>query len=157
MASANKCLENKDFSVSDFSILHSKTGKNFGKKFNYRWQQANQLMKKICPLFLWDWSFLTPEKKPKEKEKRTSKACVIVSRKTINFQTPISLSQRENTPFRNDKVKEKLLRNTRQFQQRKSDNKRRRNCASRTNCRFIQPTSKRTSHADHYLRHGLSW
>ena len=41
-------------------------------------------------------------------------------RKTVNFQTPISLSQRENTPFRNDKLEEKLLRNTRQFQQRKS-------------------------------------
>ena len=58
---------------------------------------------------------LTLEKKPKEKEKRTSKARVIVSRKTINFQTPISLSQRENTPIRNDKFREKLLRNTRQF------------------------------------------
>ena len=51
MTSANKCLENKNFSVSEFVILHSKTGKNFSKKFNYRWQQANQLMK-ICPLFL---------------------------------------------------------------------------------------------------------
>ena len=101
--------------------------------------------------------FLTPEKKPKEMEKGTSKARVIVSRKTINFQTPISLSQKENAPFRNDKLKEKLLRNTRQFQQRKSDNKRRRNCASRTNCRFIQSTIKRTFHADHYLSHGLSW
>ena len=43
--------------------------------------------------------FLTPEKKSKEMVKRTSMARVIVSRKTINFQTPISLSQRENTPF----------------------------------------------------------
>ena len=41
-----------------------------------------------------------------------------MSHKTINFQIPISLSQRENTPFRNDKLKKKLLRTTRQFQQR---------------------------------------
>ena len=93
------------------------------------------------PSFSLGLEFLTPEKKPKEKEKRISKARVIVSRKTINFQTPILLSQLENTPFRNDKLKEKLLRNTRQFQQRKSDNKRQRNCASRINCRFNQPTS----------------
>ena len=70
------------------------------------------------PTFSLGLEFLTPEKNLK----RTSKARDIVSRKTINFQTPISLSQRENTPFRNDKLKEKLLRNTRQFQQRKSDN-----------------------------------
>ena len=101
------------------------------------------------PTITFGLDFLTPEKKRKEKEKRTSKARVIVSRKTINFQTPILLSQNKNTPFRNDKLKEKLLRNTRQFQHRKSDNQRRRNCASRTNCRFIEPTSKRTSHADH--------
>ena len=58
---------------------------------------------------------------PKEKEKREQTR--FVSRKTINFQTaPISLSQRESTAFQNDKLKKKLLRNTRQFQQRKSDN-----------------------------------
>ena len=53
------------------------------------------------PTFSLGLEFFIPEKKkPKEKEKkRTSKARVIVSRKTINFQTPISLSQRENTPF----------------------------------------------------------
>ena len=70
------------------------------------------------PTFSLGLEFLAPEKNLK----RTSQARDIVSRKTINFQTPISLSQGENTPFRNDKLKEKLLRNTRQFQQRKSDN-----------------------------------
>ena len=149
MTSANKSFEKKKSSVSDCDILHSKTRKNFSKKFNYKWKQAIQLMEKICLLFLWDWIFLLPKKKRQEKEKRTSEARVIVSRKAINFQTPILLSQKENTPFRNDKLEEKLLRNTRQFQQRKSDNKRRRNCASRTNCRFIQQMSKRTSYADH--------
>ena len=64
------------------------------------------------PTFSSGLEFLTPEKKPKEKEKE-NKASDIVSRKTINFQAPISLSQREKTPFRNDKLKERLLRNTR--------------------------------------------
>ena len=48
--------------VSDFGILHSKTGKNFSKKFSNRWEQANQLMKKICLLFSLGLEFLTPEK-----------------------------------------------------------------------------------------------
>ena len=100
--------------------------------------------------FSLELEFLTPDKKiknlKKRGKKRTRKARAIVSRKTINFRTTILLSHRLNTPFRNDKLKEKLLRNTPQFQQRKSDNKRLRNCVSRTtNCRFIQPTSKRTS------------
>ena len=71
--------------------------------------------------------YLTLEKKKKAKEKEQENKqgpCHRVSQ-NYYFQTPISLSQRENTPFRNDKLKEKLLRNTRQFQQRKSDNKRR--------------------------------
>ena len=62
------------------------------------------------PTFSLGLELLNPEKKPKEKEKkRTSRDRAIMARKTINFQTPISLSQRENTPFRNDKLKEKLL------------------------------------------------
>ena len=36
MTSANKCLEKKNFSAIDFYILHSKTGTNVYKKFNYR-------------------------------------------------------------------------------------------------------------------------
>ena len=58
------------------------------------------------PTFSLGLEFLTPEKTLKKRNKRTSKARVIVSRKTINFQTPISLSRRENTAFRNDKLKE---------------------------------------------------
>ena len=69
------------------------------------------------PTFSLGLEFLTPpQKNPVKGKKRTSKARVIVSRKTINFQTRISLSLRENTLFRNDKLKEKLLRNARQFQ-----------------------------------------
>ena len=52
------------------------------------------------PTFSLGLEFLTTEKNLKKRKKRTSKARVIVSRKTVNFQTPISLSQRENTPFR---------------------------------------------------------
>ena len=64
------------------------------------------------PTFSLGLEFLTPEKNLK-KRKKENKARDIVSRKTINFQAPISLSQREKTPFRNDKLKERLLRNTR--------------------------------------------
>ena len=64
------------------------------------------------PTFSLGLEFLTPEKNLK-KRKKENKARDIVSRKTIKFQAPISLSQREKTPFRNDKVKERLLRNTR--------------------------------------------
>ena len=63
------------------------------------------------PPFSLGLEFLTPEKNLK-KRKKENKARDIVSRKT-NFQAPISLSQREKTPFRNDKLKERLLRNTR--------------------------------------------
>ena len=132
--------------MSDFGcILLSKTGKNFSKKLNYRWQQANQVMKKVC-LFWGGGGGGGGRGEPLSKgKKRTSTRPVsscLANRKTINFPTPISLSQRENTPFRNDKLKEKLLRNTLQFQERKYVNQRRRNCASRTlNCRFIHPTS----------------
>ena len=54
--------------------------------------------------------FLTPEEKKnlkKRGKKRTRKARAIVSRKTINFRTPILLSHRLNTPFRNDKLNRK--------------------------------------------------
>ena len=79
--------------------------------------------------------FLTPEKKIKKKKRKkerkkrkkreqASPVSSCLTKSAINFQTPVSLSQRENTPFRNDKLKEKLLRNSRRFQQRKSDNKR---------------------------------
>ena len=46
------------------------------------------------PTFSLGLEFLTPEKNLKKREKEN-----IVSRKTINFQAPISLSQREKTPF----------------------------------------------------------
>ena len=42
--------------------------------------------------------FLTPDKNLKERKKE-NKARDIVFRKTINFQAPISPSQREKTPF----------------------------------------------------------
>ena len=150
MTSANKRLEKKISRCVTSQFCIKKRGKTSAKSLttdgNKRIEPADE---EDLRTFSLEFEFLTPVKNLKKRKKRTSKARVIVSRKTINFQTPILLSQRENTPFRDDKLKEKLLRNTRQFQQRKSDNKRRRNCASRTNCRFIQPTSKRTSHADH--------
>ena len=67
------------------------------------------------PTFSLELECLTPEKKNLKKRKKEKKhnARVIVSCKTFNFQTSISLSQSKNTPFRNDKLKEKLLRNTR--------------------------------------------
>ena len=72
------------------------------------------------PTIFFGIGFLNSRKKKKIKKRKKEQARP-VSRKTINFQTPILLSQKENTPFRNDKLTEKLLRNTRQFQQRKSD------------------------------------
>ena len=69
-----------------------------------------------------EFMHVTPEKSLKKRKKEQARHVSSSIEKTINFQTQISLSQRKNTPFRNDKLKEKLLRNTRQFQQRKSNN-----------------------------------
>ena len=57
------------------------------------------------PTFSLGLEFLTPEKKPKEKEKKNKQCPCHRFSKNCYFQTPISLSQRENTPFRNDKLK----------------------------------------------------
>ena len=69
--------------------------------------------------------FLTSKKQNKSKEKEKREQTGPVSSclaKLLIFRRQFRFSQRENTPFRNDKLKEKLLRNTQQFQQQKYDN-----------------------------------
>ena len=110
MTSTNKCLEN---SVSDFLHFAFKNGRNFQQNVKLQMATREPADEEAHPTFSLGLEFLTPEKNLK-KRKKEDKARDIVSRKTINFHwAPISLSQREKTPFRNDKLKEKLLRNTR--------------------------------------------
>ena len=58
-----------------------------------------------------------------------------------------------NTPFRNGKSIKELLRNTRQFQQRKSV----RELTAKKLCFEDKLTFYQADISNHYLRHGLSW
>ena len=69
--------------------------------------------------------FFTSKKKKKKERKGKREQTGSVSSylaKLLIFRRQFRFSQRKNTPFRNDKLKEKLLRNTQQFQQQKFDN-----------------------------------